>query len=189
MYTKLYLKHQFSVFLVAVACQIHARVWRIYNSNALIFIDFQLNERNFQWATIAIDLAKAEQISKKKIKELRRLLSITKNWRKSIMSTIGPAIEDGNLSPQKLNKIVKIYAQNFSSSNHLPKFMQELISRERMRLLCQNKVSFFDFWPRAMLKGPKRSFVVLVVLVVDLGVESSSKNVTKNVSKHKTWQK
>ena len=36
-----------------------------------------------------------------------------------------------------------------------------------------------------MLKGPKRSFVVLVVvlvLVVDLGVESSSKNVT-NVDK------
>ena len=36
-----------------------------------------------------------------------------------------------------------------------------------------------------MLKGPKRSFVVLVVvLVLDLGVESSSKNVpneTKNV--------
>ena len=51
-----------------------------------------------------------------------------------------------------------------------------------------------------MLKGPKRSFVVLLVLVLDLGVESSSKivpnktknvtygtkNVTKNVSKHKT---
>ena len=40
-----------------------------------------------------------------------------------------------------------------------------------------------------MLKGPKRSFVVVVVvlvLVVVLGVESSSKDVTKNVSKHKT---
>ena len=54
-----------------------------------------------------------------------------------------------------------------------------------------------------MLKGPKRSFVVLVVVLVDLGVESSSKivpnetknvtygtknvtKVTKNVSKHKT---
>ena len=32
----------------------------------------------------------------------------------------------------------------------------------------------FFFWPRAMLKGPKRSFVVLVLVV---GVESSSKNV------------
>ena len=30
-----------------------------------------------------------------------------------------------------------------------------------------------DFWPQATLKGPKRSFVVLVVV----GVESSSKNV------------
>ena len=57
-----------------------------------------------------------------------------------------------------------------------------------------------------MLKGPKRSFVVLVVVLVDLGVESSSKivpnetknvtygtknvtKVTKNVSKHKTLQK
>ena len=41
-----------------------------------------------------------------------------------------------------------------------------------------------------MLKDPKRSFNVLVVVVlVVLGVESSSKNVTKvtkDVSKHKT---
>ena len=46
-----------------------------------------------------------------------------------------------------------------------------------------------------MLKGPKRSFVVLVVvlvLVLVLGVESSSKNVTKvtkNVCKQKMLQK
>ena len=32
------------------------------------------------------------------------------------------------------------------------------------------------FWPRAILKGPKRSFVVLLLL----GVESSSKNVPVN---------
>ena len=39
-----------------------------------------------------------------------------------------------------------------------------------------------------MLKGPKRSFVVVLVLVLDLGVESSSKNVpnrTKNVQGNK----
>ena len=39
-----------------------------------------------------------------------------------------------------------------------------------------------------MLKGPKRSFVVLLVVVVLLGVEKCSKNVTnvtKNVKKHK----
>ena len=39
-----------------------------------------------------------------------------------------------------------------------------------------------------MLKGPKRSFVVLVVVVLVLGVKSRVKNVTKvtkNVSKHK----
>ena len=49
------------------------------------------------------------------------------------------------------------------------------------------------FWPRATLKGPKRSFVVVVLVVVlVLGVETWAKNVTnvtKNVSKHKTWQK
>ena len=39
------------------------------------------------------------------------------------------------------------------------------------------------FWPRAILKGPERSFVVVVVVLL-LGVESSSKkviNITKNV--------
>ena len=44
------------------------------------------------------------------------------------------------------------------------------------------------FLPRAMLKGPKRSFVVLVLVVVVLGVESSSKNVpngTKIVQENK----
>ena len=38
----------------------------------------------------------------------------------------------------------------------------------------------FIFWQRATLKGPKRSFDVLVVLVLVLGVESSSKNVRGN---------
>ena len=36
-----------------------------------------------------------------------------------------------------------------------------------------------SFWPRALLKGPKRSFVVLVLV---LGVESSSKNVTNGTN-------
>ena len=57
-------------------------------------------------------------------------------------------------------------------------------------LKIDNKI----FWPRAALKGPKRSFVVvLVVLVVVLGVvETWVKNVTKvtkNVCKQKMLQK
>ena len=39
----------------------------------------------------------------------------------------------------------------------------------KSRLICQ------ICWPRATLKGPERSFVVLLVLVL-VGVESSSKN-------------
>ena len=50
------------------------------------------------------------------------------------------------------------------------------------------KAQHTSFWPRATLKGPKRSFVVVVVLLV-VGVESKAKNVskvTKSVSKQKT---
>ena len=63
-----------------------------------------------------------------------------------------------------------------------------LIKRGNTRYLSKKRA---NFWPRAVLKGPLRSFVV-----VDLvGVESKAKNdtkvtkVTKKVSKHKTWQK
>ena len=47
------------------------------------------------------------------------------------------------------------------------------------------------FWPRALLKGPKRSFVVLLVVALLLGVESGSKNVTngtKSVSEQILFQ-
>ena len=43
----------------------------------------------------------------------------------------------------------------------------------------------YNFWPRAKPKVPKRSFIVVVLVV---GVETWAKNVTnvtKNVSKHK----
>ena len=52
--------------------------------------------------------------------------------------------------------------------------------RNRLRENRPQTVFFSSFWPRAMLKGPKRSFVVVFVLVVVvLGGKSWAKNVTK----------
>ena len=57
-----------------------------------------------------------------------------------------------------------------------------------------NKELRFPFWPWAMLKGPKRSFVVFVVLVVVFvvlvvlllgGVESWAKNVPNGAKNFK----
>ena len=50
--------------------------------------------------------------------------------------------------------------------------------KQNIRLIHirSTKINLQRFWPRPLLKGPKRSFFVVVLLL--LGVEESSKNVT-----------
>ena len=57
----------------------------------------------------------------------------------------------------------KIYASESFDNQHFP--------MEKARYISIRLNLIHDFWPRATLKGPKRSFVVVLVVVV-VGVET-----------------
>ena len=90
----------------------------------------------------------------------------TKNVREQKVFRKKNCLETGNFANKKCSGTKRAWKQSFQSS---------IVITD---LCC--------FWQRAPLKGPKRSFVVLVILVV--GMETWAKNVTKRTKNVCKWK-
>ena len=78
--------------------------------------------------------------------------------------------------------ILILHDVKITCSHYSCQFQVTILVNFTSKLLL-NVCNVLAFWPRAMLKGPKRSFIAVVVVFV-LGVESSSRNVRGN---NKCW--